>query len=153
MRRQLEINIDGASRGNPGPGAIGVVIRESGKVIQELSRTIGEVTNNVAEYTALIFALQEALILKADELKIYTDSELLYHQILGQYKVKNPNLKTLFEQVQHLADGFKKIDISHIPREQNKDADKLANKALDTEQAKTVASVFRAGEESPSSKG
>lgn len=154
MTKSLEIYTDGASRGNPGLAAIGVVIKENGKVIKELSQTIGTTTNNVAEYTALIFALQEALMLKAEAVKVYTDSELMHQQLKGTYKVKTEHIKQLFEQVAHLVKGFKSFQISHIPRDQNRDADGLANQAIKKEQTKVVASPCSCGgEESPSSKG
>jgi ribonuclease HI len=154
LNNPLEIYIDGACSGNPGEAAIGVVINRHSKKIKELSKAIGVATNNIAEYSALIYALQEALILKATQLKINTDSELLYNQVTGRYKVKNEHLKSLFEQVQHLAEGFQRIEIRHVLRKQNRDADKLASDALKRKQAKMVAPLFQnSGEESPSSKG
>ena len=154
MTKNLDIYTDGASRGNPGLAAIGVVIKENGKIVKELSQTIGTATNNVAEYTALIYALQEALMLKAQTIKVFTDSELMYQQLKGIYKVKTEHIKQLFEQVEHLFKGFASFKITHIPREKNRDADALANKAIKKEQAKVVASSSSCeGEESPSSKG
>ena len=167
MSKKLEIFTDGASSGNPGPAAIGVVIKENGKTVKTISKTIGNATNNVAEYTALVFALQEALVQQASEVNVKTDSELLYKQIIGEYKIKNEPLKLFFEQVQHLLKGFKVFKIQHVPREQNKEADKLAQKAIsakgasalltassEKEQAKVVASRSQdRGEESPSSAG
>lgn len=153
MREELEIFVDGACSGNPGPAAIGVVLRQDGKIVKEVSRTIGDATNNIAEYSALVYALQEALILKADRVRVFTDSELVFRQLNGSYKVKNEHLKFLFDQVQHLKRGFQDVAITHIPREQNKEADKLATTAL-KKQAKTVAPLFdNGGEESPSSRG
>ena len=153
MKGILDIYIDGACSGNPGEAAIGVVIIEEGRKIAEVSKPIGRGTNNIAEYSALIRALQEAVLLKAKKLRIYTDSELLYNQITGIYKVKNDFLKSFFEQAQHLGKKFENIEMNFIPREQNKDADRLATQAL-KKQANVVASVFkRSGEESPSSKG
>ena len=130
MSRELEIFVDGACSGNPGEAAIGVVVLENKNKIKEISKSIGPATNNIAEYTALIYALQEGLILKADQVTVYTDSELVFNQVTGQYKIKNENLKLLLDQVQHLAQGFKRLDMKCIPREQNKDADKLAKKAI-----------------------
>ena len=154
MKETLEIFIDGACSGNPGQAAIGIVLKKHGQKIQEVSKTIGEATNNIAEYTALIYALQEALVQKAQQIKIYTDSELIYNQVIGQYKVSHEKLKPLFDQVQHLAKGFKHIDIQCIPREENKEADRLAVAALKKKQAKMVAPMFNnSGEESPSSGG
>lgn len=127
---KLEIYIDGASKGNPGPAGIGIVICKDGAATKNISRFIGEATNNVAEYTALIYALQEALILKAQDLKIVTDSELLYRQLKGIYKVRHVNIKPLFEQAKHLLPGFRHVDISHVNRQHNCQADKLATQAI-----------------------
>jgi ribonuclease HI len=127
---KLELFIDGACQGNPGPSGVGVVIRHNGKIIKEISRYIGSATNNIAEYSALIFGLQESLILKADSVKINTDSQLLYRQLIKVYKVKHPNIIGLYNQAVHLAGGFKEFSISHIPRELNAEADKLATKAI-----------------------
>ncbi len=154
MSDLLTIYIDGACSGNPGPAAVGIVIWQEGKKIKGISQAIGPGTNNIAEYTALLYALREASKLKAEKLKIYTDSQLMFEQVTGRYKVKNENIKLLFDQVQHLASGFKKIDMQHISREKNADADKLATQALKKRQAEMVAPLFqRSGEESPSSEG
>ena len=125
----LEIYIDGASRGNPGPAGVGLVIVENGQVAKNLSVYLGIQTNNVAEYMALIFALQEALILRVDSLKIYTDSQLVCRQINKQYKIKSPNLIGLFNLAEHLLLGLKHVQVIEIPREKNQGADKLAKKA------------------------
>jgi len=130
---ELEIYIDGASKGNPGPSGIGVVICRNKETIKNISSFIGETTNNVAEYTALIYALQEALKLKASILKINTDSQLLYRQLKKIYKTKNLNIIGLQNQASHLISGFRQVAINHIPREQNKGADKLATKAVKDE--------------------
>ena len=140
-RDVLEIFTDGACSGNPGPAGIGVVISQNGQIIKRISKSIGEATNNLAEYTALIYALQAALILKAAEIKISTDSELLYHQIKGRYKIKNEKLKNLFDQVQHLSQGFKRIDFECIPREKNREADRLAVRAVKKIQKKQATMV------------
>ena len=131
--RALEIFIDGASKGNPGPSGIGVVICRDGKTIKNLSNYIGNATNNIAEYSALIYALQEALILKAESIKINTDSQLLARHIKRLYKVKHPNIVGLFIQAQHLISAFKDFSIVDIPREMNKGADKLATDAIKKE--------------------
>jgi ribonuclease HI len=130
---ELEIYIDGASKGNPGHSGIGVVICQGGSAVKNISRYIGMATNNIAEYTALVFALQEALIMRADSVKISTDSQLLYRQINRTYKVKHPNIIGLFSQALHLMSGFKKVSIRHIPREENRTADKLATQAVNKE--------------------
>ena len=130
MKNKLELFIDGACQGNPGPSGVGVVIRRDGKIVKEISRYIGKATNNIAEYTALIFGLQESLLLRAESVKINTDSQLLYRQLLKVYKVKHPNIIGLYNQAIHLVGGFKEFSISHIPRELNAQADKLATKAI-----------------------
>ena len=134
--RELAIYVDGASSGNPGPAGVGVVICERGEVIKNISSYIGSATNNVAEYSALICALEEALILKADNIKINTDSQLLYRQIKRLYKVKNPQILVLYSRASHLMSAFKEIEINFINREHNRGADKLAKKAVKTK--KTV---------------
>ena len=128
----MKVFVDGASRGNPGPASVGVVFQDAeGEVVKTISKTIGVATNNTAEYTALILALQEALISGWKELKVYTDSELVAKQFAGQYKIKEPSIKLLFLFVSHLRRGFKKLTVTHVPREENKLADQAANKALD----------------------
>ena len=127
----LKIFTDGACRGNPGPAGVGVVMfDEKGEVVKTISHAIGRATNNIAEYTALVYALQEALVLKASRVRIHTDSELLYRQLKGEYKIKNEKLKTLFDQVQHLKQGFAGFEMKLIPREENQEADRLASKAI-----------------------
>lgn len=134
MPKKLVVYVDGGSRGNPGPSGIGVIVRdERGGALKNISKYIGDTTNNVAEYTALIYGLQEALILRADEVIINTDSELLAKQISKEYKTKDRELKPLYEQVRHLLTGFKRYEIKHIGRSENKGADKLVNKAVDQE--------------------
>jgi len=128
--KALEIYIDGASKGNPGPSGIGVVICCQGQVIKNISSFIGNTTNNIAEYTALIFALQEALKLKAESIKVNTDSQLLARQLNKTYKVKNANILGLYNQVTHLKQAFRQFLINNIPREKNCGADKLANQAI-----------------------
>ena len=154
MTEALEIFVDGACSGNPGEAGIGVVIHCKGKTIKKISRAIGEATNNIAEYSALIFALQEALGLKAKTVRVFTDSELLYRQVTGAYRVKNEKLKFLYEQVQQLIRMFDHVGFNHVYREKNKEADKLAVQSLNKKQTKVVAPLFEnIGEESPSSKG
>lgn len=128
--RQLEIYIDGASKGNPGPAGVGIIICQNGNVVRNISNYIGNATNNVAEYTALIQGLQEALNLKTEQLKINTDSQLLYRQIKKEYKVKHPVILTLYNQAAELMSSFIQVSINHIPRQQNCGADKLATKAV-----------------------
>lgn len=128
--KQLEIYIDGASKGNPGPSGIGVVIMQGEQIIENISTYIGNTTNNIAEYTALIYALQAAIKLNAQSLKINSDSQLLCRQLNKDYKVRHPNILSLYNQVLHLVPAFKQISIVNIPREQNQGADKLATKAI-----------------------
>lgn len=124
--------IDGASRGNPGPASIGVVFQEDGgKVFKTISKNIGIQTNNTAEYSALIVALQEALILGITELHVYTDSELVAKQFSGEYKVKDSQIKIFFFFISQLKTAFKRLAVTHVLREKNKLADAAANKALD----------------------
>ncbi|MCQ9206465.1 MAG: ribonuclease HI family protein [Omnitrophica bacterium] len=129
--KKLSVYVDGGSRGNPGPAGIGaVILNEKGTVIREYNKYIGITTNNVAEYNAVIYGLQEALIEKADAIELHLDSELVAQQLKGEYKVKNANIRPLFEQALHLISGFKKCTITRIGREKNKLADKLVNKAI-----------------------
>lgn len=142
---ELEIYIDGASKGNPGPSGIGVIICKGKKVLKNISTYIGNATNNVAEYTALIYALQEALILKADAVKINSDSQLLCRQLNGFYKIKNANIIGLYNQARHLLSAFKKVLVNNIPREENRGADKLATQAAKNGQAERGRPLHIAG--------
>lgn len=131
------VHSDGGARGNPGPAAIGVVIeKEDGEVLEELSETIGDSTNNIAEYTAVLrglHALQALFGEKTIELEIdwRLDSELVVKQLAGEYKVKNPGLRPLFEEIRDLRVRFPKLSLKHVRREENKEADRLVNEALD----------------------
>jgi ribonuclease HI len=125
-------NIDGGSRGNPGPASYGVVIRDPrGQVVAKLKKYIGRSTNNVAEYYGLIAALDYAQQHGIRALRVESDSELLVRQIRGQYKVKSPELRPLFERASKMAQTFSSFKIDHVYREQNAEADALANEALD----------------------
>ncbi|MDD5255025.1 MAG: ribonuclease HI family protein [Candidatus Omnitrophica bacterium] len=128
--RRLELFIDGASKGNPGPSGIGVIICQQGRVVKNIARYIGTATNNVAEYTALVHGLQESMALGAEAITVNTDSELLSRQVNGLYKIKNAGIKVLYEQVLRLKSGFKEVMVRHIPREENCGADKLATQAV-----------------------
>lgn len=124
--------VDGACRGNPGPASIGGVIRDDeGKLLKEISECLGHSTNNVAEYTALIRALEEARALGARRVAAHSDSLLLVKQMSGEYRVKHPNLKPLHARAQALAAGFEEFRFRHVPREENREADRQANLALD----------------------
>jgi ribonuclease HI len=125
-------NIDGASRGNPGPASYAVVIRDaSGKIVLELAKNIGRETNNVAEYFALLAALDYATTHGIHSLRIRSDSELLVRQMQGRYKVKSADLKPLYERASKMARQLGYFQIEHVRRELNRDADALANVALD----------------------
>jgi ribonuclease HI len=126
------VNIDGGSRGNPGPASYGVVIRDPrGEVIATLKKYIGRLTNNVAEYYGLIAALDYAQQHAIRSLRVESDSELLVRQMRGQYKVKSVELRPLFERARKMAQTFTSFKIDHVYREQNAEADALANEALD----------------------
>ena len=128
---RVTIFTDGASQGNPGPSAIGVIIRDGqGRPIARISQGIGRATNNQAEYRAIIAALEEALRLGSRQVELNSDSELLVRQLTGKYRVKNAALKPLYQQVRQLQSRLESLTINHIPREQNQEADKLANAAL-----------------------
>jgi ribonuclease HI len=125
-------NIDGGSRGNPGPAAYGVVMRDGrGEVVASLKKYIGQNTNNVAEYFALIAALDYAQTHGIRALRVESDSELLVKQMRGQYKVKSEELKPLFERAKKMSQTLEMFRIEHVYREQNREADALVNQALD----------------------
>lgn len=126
----IKINIDGASRGNPGPSAIGIAFYKEGELIDEISEFIGEETNNFAEYTALIRALEISLKKGYQQIEICSDSQLVVNQINKKYKVKDAYIKDLFDKANLLIDKFSSFKIVHVKREDNLRADKLANNAL-----------------------
>src|SRR5579863_10671195 len=126
-------NIDGAARGNPGPAAYGVIVRRpDGATHESLGKYIGRTTNNVAEYYALIAALDYAAASGIKRLRVYSDSQLIVNQIKGLYKVKHPDLRPLHERAKKQAASLETFTIQYVPREQNRDADDLANAALDS---------------------
>jgi len=132
MDETLTIQFDGGSRGNPGPAACGVVITTAdGITLAALGKYLGRATNNVAEYTGLITGLQEAQKLGAKKLIIRGDSELVIKQMRGEYRVKNPDMKTLYDRAQTLAGEFASVQYTHNLRHHNEIADRLANKAMD----------------------
>ena len=129
--KRLLVCADGASLGNPGPAAIGATIKdERGRFITSISQRIGKTTNNQAEYKALIAALKEAIRLGAKEVDISLDSQLVVRQISGEYRVKKAALKPLYQQAKQLLSLLEDFTITHIPRQQNREADNLANMAL-----------------------
>jgi ribonuclease HI len=128
---KLIINTDGLSKGNPGTAAIGATIKdERGKMLATISQRIGITTNNVAEYTALIAALQKAVKLKATQVEVRADSELMIRQLKGRYKVKSEGLIPLYLEAKQLLMKFQSVKLTYIPRELNAEADKLANDSL-----------------------
>ena len=128
---ELHVFVDGAARGNPGPAAIGVLIltRED-KRVSAFGEAIGQTTNNYAEYTALVHALRLLSVFEVDRLRLYTDSELMAKQVKGEYRVKEKTLHSLNAQVMSMLRRYKDWEITHIPREENAEADALANRAL-----------------------
>ena len=125
------IHIDGAARGNPGPAAYALVITRPGQPEWEESACLGKTTNNIAEYTALVHALKRAKQLGGRKLTVFSDSELLVKQMSGEYRVKNADLRELYDQAASLRGDFERVSIKHVYREQNKRADELCNEALD----------------------
>jgi ribonuclease HI len=128
---ELTIHIDGAARGNPGPAAFAYVIAAPGGPVVEHAETLGTATNNVAEYTALVRVLGRAAELGGRRLVVHSDSELMVKQMNGEYRVKNAELRDLYEEASALARHFERVTIRHVRREQNKRADELCNLALD----------------------
>jgi len=129
---ELVAHIDGGSRGNPGPAAFAAVMKTAdGELVDEVSGFLGRTTNNVAEYRALLAALDYALTHKCRRLRVLADSELLVHQINGVYKVKNAGLRPLYDEAKHLISRIESFSIQHVYREDNREADRLANQTLD----------------------
>ena len=131
------VHIDGGSRGNPGPAAYAVVVRNAeGACLASFSKFLGRATNNVAEYQGLVAALSYALEHHYPRVKVVSDSELLVRQLAGQYKVKHPDLKILHERATKLIAQLDSFSVKHVLREHNREADRLVNKALDAAQGK-----------------
>jgi ribonuclease HI len=131
---KARLSTDGGARGNPGPAAYAYVLEtEDGTVLAAHGEAIGVATNNVAEYRALVEGLRKAVEVGADELEVISDSELLVHQMRGEYKVKNEALKLLWVDAQELADKLRKVTFTAVRREHNELADRLVNEALDAE--------------------
>jgi ribonuclease HI len=130
------LHTDGGSRGNPGPAAIGVVVELEAdgvrEVVAEVAQTIGVASNNVAEYRAVIRGLEEATLLEANSVSCLLDSLLVVEQLNGRYRVKHADMIPLHARVRDLAAGFEKVTYQHVRREQNREADKLVNQALDS---------------------
>jgi ribonuclease HI len=138
----LVANVDGGARGNPGPAGYGVVIEdEVGRPVAELSEYLGRQTNNFAEYSGLLASLHYALRHGFKAMKVVSDSELMVKQINGEYKVSSPTLKDLYEQAMKLIDQLEYFEIKHVLREKNREADRLANLAMDRGIAKKTPAV------------
>ena len=125
------LRVDGASRGNPGQAGAGIVVEKRGEILLRMGEYLGEATNNEAEYRALILGVQQGRRLGLSELRVYSDSELLVRQMKGEYRVRNPRLQELYFQVLKDLGSFRKVFFSHVPREENREADRLANLAID----------------------
>jgi ribonuclease HI len=132
---EILVYCDGGSRGNPGPSAIGAVVldpaSEPPRVLATVSERIGVTTNNVAEYRALIAGLEAAAPYGARRMRVRADSKLVVEQVKGTWKVKQPHLRPLLEQARALLAAYAEVDLQHVPRAQNVDADALVNAALD----------------------
>jgi ribonuclease HI len=128
---ELTIYTDGASRSNPGEAGAGILILRDGKPAAAIARYLGTTTNNIAEYTAAIIALERAVALGASSVRLHADSELMVRQLNGLYKVKHEGLKPLYAKAKELIAKIGRVEVQYIPREQNKDADALANRAID----------------------
>ena len=129
---RVTVNVDGGARGNPGPAAIGVVLRDSdGEVLEERGERIGHATNNVAEYRALLRGIEMAAAHGAGELDLVGDSELVVRQVEGRYKVKDATMRELHAEVKRALGAFEDWTIHHVRRENNAEADRLVNAALD----------------------
>jgi len=129
----IKANIDGGARGNPGPAAYGVIVRDAiGEIIAELSDYLGIQTNNYAEYSGLLAALEFAVREKHLSLKVLSDSELLVRQMQGRYKVKSPGLIDLYDRARALVRKLEHFSIEHVLRQYNREADSLVNQVLDS---------------------
>ena len=153
-RGVVTANIDGGARGNPGPAAYGIVLRDAGgATLLATGKYVGRATNNVAEYYGLIAALDAARERGVSRLRVESDSELLVRQMQGQYRVKSPDLKPLHERAIKLSRGFEHFEIVHVPREKNREADRLVNAALDGDRRNENRSSSPAAEENRSEQG
>jgi ribonuclease HI len=132
MNEPLRVHIDGGARGNPGPAGFGVHVADAGgETVAELYGFLGRATNNVAEYAACVAALEWATANKVGSMKLHSDSQLLVRQLEGRYKVRNAGLQPLHARCRRLMAKISSIRLSHVPREENKEADALANRAMD----------------------
>jgi ribonuclease HI len=141
---QLSLYIDGASKGNPGRAGVGVWMTDGeGKKLVEMSRYLGHKTNNEAEYWALLIGLREAQQRGGRSVHIFTDSELIARQVKGIYRVRDPNLKGLHQKVLERLKAFSSFEIESIPREENREADRLANEAIRRKIAKETGEELK----------
>ncbi|WNG34582.1 ribonuclease HI family protein [Archangium minus] len=130
--QSLKLFSDGAARGNPGPAGAGAVLMDTeGRVVARLGRFLGVQTNNYAEYMGLLLGLKHALSLGVKQLEVAADSELLIRQLQGRYQVKSPTLRPLYEEAVALLKQFPRVKLAHVPREKNKAADEMSNRAID----------------------
>ena len=131
--RRILIYTDGAARGNPGPAGLGAILRDAqtGEVLAEMARFLGIRTNNYAEWTAVEEAVRQALELGASQLDLRMDSELVARQISGRYRVKHADLKPIHARVMAMLGQLESYTVGHVPRELNRDADRLSNVAID----------------------
>ena len=144
MAERFRAGFDGGSRGNPGPAAWGVVVMDAdGRAREGFAGVIGRATNNVAEYTGLLEALALAVDRGASDVELLADSELVVKQVRGEYKVRHPDLIPLHAEAMRMIRGFGRFKLGHIPREKNKVADKLVNRALNTMEAGSEGSSAR----------
>jgi ribonuclease HI len=129
---RLRVYSDGAARGNPGPSGAGAVLVEpSGEVVDRLGKFLGKRTNNYAEYMGLLLGLRRARELGVREVEVFADSELMIRQLGGRYKVNSPSLKPLYDEAVRLLNDFSRVKLVHVPREMNKAADEMSNRAID----------------------
>ncbi|MCD6420250.1 MAG: ribonuclease HI family protein [Synergistetes bacterium] len=129
----VEVFTDGASKGNPGDASIGIVLRytaEGRDCIERIGMVIGKTTNNIAEYAALIVALRRVIKLDADEVNLFMDSELVYRQLIGRYKVKSEKLQPFYEEAKRLMKRIPRVTLNHVMRNQNREADAFANEVM-----------------------
>jgi ribonuclease HI len=130
--QRLRLYCDGAARGNPGPAGAGAVLVEpSGQVIDRLGKFLGHQTNNYAEYMGLLLGLRRARELQVAEVEVFADSELMIRQLGGRYQVKSPTLRPLYEECLKLLNEFERVKLMHVPREMNRAADEMSNRAIE----------------------
>jgi ribonuclease HI len=140
LSERLVVHVDGGARGNPGPAAIAAVLTQpDGSAVEAHAEVIGHATNNVAEYRALLLGIERARALGASELDLVGDSELIARQVRGEYRVKDPALRQLHAQVTAALEYLERWTIRNVPREENADADRLVNEALDAQSGEKEA--------------